>query len=91
MTHVMNLVIKLPPKAERDELVDAWINGLLFDHTFTEFNNVMHVLTESGFHHNGIACVFLHDTTTHLVHQRVSKLRPTGWTDAAFKVPICLN
>jgi hypothetical protein len=87
----MNLIIKLPPKAERDELVDAWVNGLLFDHSYTEFHNVMHVITGSGFHHNGVTCLFLHETTTHLVHQRISKLRDSEWIDAAFKVPICLN
>lgn len=87
----MNLIIKLPPKAERDELVDAWVNGLLFDQSYTEFHNVMHVITGSGFHHNGVTCLFLHETTTHLVHQRISKLRDSEWIDAAFKVPICLN
>ncbi|MEN9840067.1 MAG: hypothetical protein RL177_1546 [Bacteroidota bacterium] len=87
----MNLIIKLPPKAERDELVDAWVNGLLFDQSYTEFHNVMQVITGSGFHHNGVTCLFLHETTTHLVHQRISKLRDSEWIDAAFKVPICLN
>ncbi len=87
----MNLVIKLPPKAERDELVEAWITGVLFDRSYTEFQNVMQLLTRSGFQPNGITCLFLHDTTTQRIHARIMKERPSPWMDAAFRAPICLN
>jgi hypothetical protein len=87
----MNLIIKLPPKAERDDIVKSWIVGVKDGTDFSEFKALLQNLVESGHHHNGIACLFLHDTTTKLIRQQLAKEVNSPWIEAAFRVPISLN
>lgn len=87
----MNLIIKLPPKAERDDIVRSWIQGVKQGDDFTDFKLVMQQLIDSGFHHNGIACLLLHETTLQLIRQQLNKELHSPHIDIAFKLPIGLN
>lgn len=87
----MNLIIKLPPKAERDDLVKAWVNGVTNGTDFSEFQSFMGHMVESGFSPNGITCLFLHDSTTKMIVSALKKEIDSQWLEPAFSVPICLN
>lgn len=87
----MNLIIKLPPKAERDDIVRAWINGVKQGDDYAEFKALLQSMVESGYNHNGIACLFLHDTTTRLIQQQLGKEIKSSHIEIAFTLPIGLN
>ncbi len=87
----MNLIIKLPPKAERDDLVKAWVSGVMQGEDFSEFRSLLNTMVESGFNHNGIACLFLHETTTKLIQKELSKEMDTPHIEIALALPIGLN
>lgn len=87
----MNLIIKLPPKAERDDIVRAWVNGVKQGDSFSEFRSLLQDMVDSGYNHNGIACLFLHESTTKLIRQQLSKELASEHLDIALTLPIGFN
>lgn len=86
----MNLIIKLPPKDERESMVTAWIEGLKHG-DYERFEDEVESSLQSGCSHHGITCLFLHEMTTKVVRSRLSEHYDSPWVDAAFGSPICLN
>lgn len=87
----MNLIIKLPPKAERDDIVKAWVSGIRQNDQFSEFKALLQEMVDSGFNHNGIACLFLHESTTRLIRQELSREMHSELLDVALNLPIGFN
>jgi len=87
----MNLIIKLPPKAERDDIVKAWVNGVTQKDQFSEFKALLQEMVKAGYNHNGIACLFLHETTTRLIRQELSREITSEFLDVALNLPIGFN
>jgi len=86
----MNLIIKLPPKEEREDIIDAWIDGLLSS-DYEHFSSKVGGLINDGFSTHGITCLVLHETTTKVVKNRITDQSDSPWIDAAFEAPISLN
>lgn len=86
----MNLIIKLPPKKERDDIIDAWIDGLLSSN-YKDFSTKVGGLIDNGLSTHGITCLVLHETTTKVVKNRISDQSDSPWIEAAFEAPISLN
>jgi len=89
-TKLMNLIIKLPPKEEREEMINAWIDGLI-NSDYENFSEKVDDMLHDGFSTHGITCLFLHETTAKLVCNRVSENTDSQWIEAALGSPICLN
>ena len=86
----MNFYIKLPPEEEREKMIHTWVNGML-EGSYEDFFSLINDLTDKGFTHNGIMCLFLHDNTTEEVKERIEEESSHVLTEAIFGGPICLN
>ncbi|HAC14892.1 MAG TPA: hypothetical protein DCE78_02955 [Bacteroidetes bacterium] len=87
----MNLIIKLPPKAERDDIVKAWVSGVKQGDNFAEFRSLLQGMVDTGYNHNGIACLFLHESTTKLIRHQLSKEVNSEHLEIALALPIGFN
>ncbi len=86
----MNLYIKLPPDHEKEKMIDIWVDSML-NSSYEEFFDLLDELTDKGFSHHGIMCLFLHDKTLEEVKDRIEAESAHVLTDALFGGPICLN
>lgn len=86
----MNFYIKLPPDREKEKIVDSWVSGMM-EGSYDEFFELVEGLTDMGFSHNGIMCLFLHDDTTEEIKERIEEESSHVLTEALFGGPICLN
>ncbi len=87
----MNLTVNLPPRSKRDEVVDAWVRGLIIDGDFSDYQHVVKRLLDAGYTHNGISCFLLHRNTAEMVKRRISGHLFSPTLQVAFESPLCLN
>ncbi|MEX0679902.1 MAG: hypothetical protein WD097_00830 [Balneolales bacterium] len=87
----MNYIIKLPPKSKRDDIIEAWVNDILYDHDYRMFRSTLNKLIESGFNRDGVMFMFLHRTTHEIARKRITQQSRYELADIAFSNPISLN
>ncbi len=86
----MNFYIKLPPDHEKEKIIHVWVTSVL-NGSYDEFFNLLEELTDKGFSHHGIMCLFLHDDTVEEVKERIEDQSSHVLTEPLFAGPICLN
>lgn len=87
----MNYIIKLPPKSKRDDIIEAWVNDVLYDHDYRKFRSTMNDLIESGFNRDGVMFMYLHKTTHEIARKRIVRQSHYDLAEIAFSTPISLN
>lgn len=86
----MHLIVTLPPKAEQEMLVDRWVDVLLGESTFDQFEALVAQCLKAGFSIHGITCLLLHDSTVQSTLRRVRGAENIQ-LEAAYGKSICLN
>ncbi len=87
----MNYIIKLPPKAKREDIIEAWVNDVLHDHDYARLRSTLNELIESGFNRDGVMFMFLHRTTHDIARKKIIEQSHYDLADIAFNSPISLN
>lgn len=86
----MNLIINLPPKEDREDLINAWVEGLI-KNDYSRYYSKVNETLEEGFNTHSVNCLFIHESTARLVRSRVEERQDSPWISVAFSSPICLN
>lgn len=87
----MHLTIKLPPKSERDKIVDAYIEGLVQDRSYERLFKSIEELCERGYEKHGIMCMATHRSTFRIIRMKLADIGNKENMDAALAAPISLN
>lgn len=87
----MFLSVKLPPRRERDVLVEAFANGVRNNDGFEELRFHMGRLIEQGHSYEGIVCMMMHMATFKLIRLKLNGFGDKTNIDALLSHPISLN
>lgn len=87
----ISLVIKLPEKDDRKELIESWIHDLKNDPEFHSFRTKARNLEQKGIDHCGIGCLMLHDGTNRMIRSGFREQISEEHLKLAFIKPISLN
>ena len=87
----MNLIVSMPPSAEREKMLDAWIKVFEDPDEYGHFQNLVGKLIKSGYSHHGITCYLIHEETGKEIRDRLAKRLENPDLEIAFSNAICLN
>lgn len=88
----MQIVIQLPPEIKRNEMIEAWVSGIINqENGFTDFQQLVNKLIDEGYSGLGINCFFLHETTQKFIKNKIVLRKHTPFIEAALYHPISLN
>lgn len=87
----MNYVIKLPPRYKREEIIEAWVNDVLHDHSYERFRKTIDRLISSGWNRDGVMFMYLHQSTHDIARERIVRTSKFELAEIAFIHPISLN
>lgn len=88
----MQIVIQLPPEIKRNEMIEAWVTGIINqENGFTDFQQLVNKLIDEGYSGLGINCFLLHETTQKFIKNKIVLRKHTPFIEAALYHPISLN
>ena len=88
----MNFVIQLPPEIVRNQMIEAWVSGLIDSEAdFTRYQELVRKVIEEGYSSHGINCFFMHESTQKFIKNKIILKRHTQFIEAALFHPICQN
>ena len=87
----MNLIVSMPPSAEREKMLDAWIRVFENPDEYVHFEKLVGKLIRSGYSHHGITCYLIHEETGKVIRDRLIQKMERPDIEIAFSNPLCLN